>query len=64
VSLSKNELQAVEASVQKELSEERVSHAKAQLKAKYKQLEAARVVVANIEREIEDFKRALSDGNG
>lgn len=63
MSLSQNEVQAAIAKAKKEVSEERMAKAVAELKNLYRQLAEAEVVVANIQREIEDYERAASDGN-
>jgi Sec-independent protein translocase protein TatA len=44
-----------------ESQEARLKDAKERIKAKLRQLQSARLVVANIEREIEDLKLELKD---
>ena len=46
-----------------EVENEDISKAVTQLKAKLRELKEAQTVVANIEREIEDLKEAITQGN-
>jgi hypothetical protein len=57
------DIKALKESVQKELGEEMASKAKAVLKSKYKQLESAKAVVRNTEREIADLEASIEDGS-
>jgi len=46
-----------------EIQEEKIGRAVKLLKDKYRQLEAAKVVVSNIEREIADAEAAIEQGS-
>jgi len=46
-----------------ELIKEREENAKKRIKAKLRDLDNARIVVANLEREVEDLYAAIADGN-
>ena len=48
---------------EKELKEEREKEAKSKVKSKMKELETAKIVVSNIERELEDLYAELAQGN-
>lgn len=53
----------LEAEAQKEISDEITAKAKDAIKRKLRDLEAARAVVRNIEREIDDLKASIADGS-
>lgn len=46
-----------------EIAKEKFDSSVKKLKAKLRELDAAQVVVANIEREIEDLETAIEQGN-
>lgn len=48
---------------EKEVREERAKRAKDALKDKLRQLENAKAIVANIEREIADLEASIEDGS-
>lgn len=53
----------LEAEAQKEISDELARKAKDAIKRKLRDLEAARAVVRNVEREIDDLKASIADGS-
>lgn len=57
------DIKAVKAAAQKELSEERAKRVTAALKNKMRDLENARQIVRNIEREIADLEASIEDGS-
>lgn len=57
------DIKAVKAAAQKELSEERAKRVTAALKNKMRDLENARQIVRNIEREISDLEASIEDGS-
>lgn len=46
-----------------ELAEEQLQKDVSRLKRKYQELETAKIVVKNIEREVEDLEDAIEQGN-
>ena len=65
--MSVSEIQSITkaaiAKARAEIAQEKVDKAVKLLKDKYRQLEAAKTVVANIEREIADAEGAIEQGN-
>lgn len=59
----KSPAQKAIAQARAEIQEEKIGRAVKVLKDKYRQLEAAKVVVANIEREIADAEAAIEQGS-
>lgn len=59
----KSPAQKAIAQAKAEVQEEKIGRAVKLLKDKYRQLEAAKVVVANIEREITDAETAIEQGS-
>ena len=57
------DIKAVREAARKEIAEEQSKKAKDALKAKLRNLEAAKQVVRNIEREIEDLEASIADGS-
>lgn len=57
------DIKAVKAAAQKELSEERAKRVTAALKSKMRDLDNARQIVRNIEREIADLEASIEDGS-
>lgn len=57
------DIKKVTEEARKEVAEERVKKAKAALVTKLRQLEAAKAVVGNIEREISDLEASIADGS-
>jgi uncharacterized membrane protein len=57
------DIKAVKDQAVKEVTEEKQKKAVAALKGKMRQLEDARQIVRNIEREIEDLEASLADGS-
>ena len=57
------DIKAVKAAAQKELSEERAKRVTAALKNKMRDLDKARQIVRNIEREIADLEASIEDGS-
>lgn len=57
------DIKAVKAAAQKELSEERAKRVTAALKNKMRDLDNARQIVRNIEREIADLEASIEDGS-
>lgn len=57
------DIKAVKDAAQKELSEERAKRVTAALKNKMRDLENARQIVRNIEREIADLEASIEDGS-
>lgn len=47
----------------REIAEEEIQKGVARLKVKYRELGAAKTVVANVEREIADLEAAIEQGN-
>lgn len=60
---SKIDPKAAIAKAKQEIADERMSDAVGKLKTKLRELNSARNVVANIEREIEDLELAIEQGN-
>jgi len=56
------DMNSVRQEVEKELNDERVSEAKKKLKSKLKELQAAKKLVTNIERELSELEHELSVG--
>ena len=57
------DIKAVREAARKEIAEEQSKKAKDALKAKLRNLEAAKQVVRNIEQEIEDLEASIADGS-
>jgi len=55
--------QAAIAKAKQEIADEKMAKDVSRLKAKLRELEAAKVVVANIDREIRDLELAIVQGN-
>jgi hypothetical protein len=61
-SMSLVDITALEKEAQEEVREERVKKAKRQLKEKLQQIEHAKLLVANLEREKADLLLSIADG--
>lgn len=57
------DIKALETEVEKEVREERQKRAKAALKEKLKQIENAKSILANLEREKADLLASIADGS-
>lgn len=57
------DIKKVKEEAAKEIAEEQGKKAKDALKAKLRALEAAKAVVRNIEREIDDLEASIADGS-
>ena len=57
------DIKAIEAEVKKELSKDLLDKAKSRLKIKLAQVESAKVVLANLNREYEDLLVTIAEGN-
>lgn len=57
------DIKAIEKEAQKQINEEMQSKAKAALVKKLRDLENAKQIVRNIERDIEDLKASIADGS-
>lgn len=57
------DIKAVKAAAQKELSEERTKRAADAIKKKLRDLDNARQIVRNIERDIADLEASIEDGS-
>lgn len=57
------QIEALKREVLDEIHNEDSARAKAALKQKYKNLKAAKLIVANIEREIADLEQSITDGS-
>jgi hypothetical protein len=57
------DINKVTAEAQKELTEERLRGAKIRIKAKLTQIDTAKTVLANLEREYADLVAAIAEGN-
>lgn len=54
------DINKAKAEAEKEFAEERMNDAKSKIKAKLKQLDAAKKVVANLQRELDDLYTVIS----
>lgn len=57
------DIKSVKEEARKEIAEEQGKKAKDALKRKLRDLEAAKQIVRNIEREIEDIEASIADGS-
>lgn len=57
------DIKKVEADAKAEIAKEMADKAKTALVKKFRDLENAKKIVANIEREIEDLKASIADGS-
>lgn len=57
------DVNAVQKEVEKELRDEAVAKAKTRMKGKLREIETAKTVLANLEREYADMLQAIGDGN-
>lgn len=57
------DIKSVQKAAEEEVRAERITAAKGRLKAKIQQIENAKTVLANLNREYEDLVRAIGDGN-
>ena len=61
--MTKPDAKAAIAAAKREIQEENQKKAVKLLKEKYRELEAAKTVVSNVEREIEDLEMKIEHGN-
>ncbi len=57
------DINALEKEAQAEFAAEKTTRAKSALKSKLRELDTARGVVRNIERELDDLKQSIADGS-
>lgn len=57
------DIKALEEEAQAEFTAEKTARLKAALKSKMRELDAARAVVRNMERELDDLKQSIADGS-
>ncbi len=56
------DIKKVKEEAQREVYEEKMKEAKAKVKKKMQELESAKVIVKNLERELEDIYATISEG--